>query len=356
MARRTSSHLSPEKVGKRALRDVREPFVGWVRQEGDDDSTLEAIAGNLEFLLGLILVARVSSAKPVATRFAPAEIDDALHEVIPDLVESFEMPAAAVGTFQDLLHDYLEFLDETGRWTGTVDDFEACHEILHEHSDHEVEVPEEVLDLVAEVGPEEEDAAVLASAAVRAAVSLCRQVRDGFEVEETGDVPQEVYDRAAIDAGRSPGESTTWVVLVWIAVVRTGLVVGVPDAPRLRTSTDLDLAGTSDEARDVRREIVGRLLRDDPTALLTGTSPAAGLMPQLLVGNVLGQPTTRLEVTGTLTALFGDAEAVASVDGIVVGHLERLGVLGLVSDTDPWTIERGFWPALLWGMQTSPEV
>ena len=42
--------------------------------------------------------------------------------------------------------------------------------------------------------------------------------------------------------------------------------------------------------------------------------------------------------------------------GVVEEHLQGLGRLGITSPTGPWTLEPGFWPAALWGLETSPEV
>lgn len=345
----------PADLGREALRETGPAFVEWLRDSGTEVSS-DAVLGNLGHVLGVVLWPRAAG-RTEGTRFGAEEVERAVHDVVPLLVRESDLPAEAADVLVDALHDYLEFLDETGRWTGSAEEFAACHEILHDHAEPGLELDQQTLDLIGEVGAAEEDEALLASLPVRTAVSLFRQAREGLDLAGEEAV-QAAFLRAAEEVGRPAQsvEEVPWVVVVWWVMAHAGLVEAGDEGDDTRTSTPagLDLADDSEAAREWRREIVGRLVRDDPAA--DGPWPVGVVTPYLLVASTAGEVVDTEFVRATLATVSPDEERNRLALEEVERHLAFLGSMGITGPAEPWTVERGFRPAVLWGLETSPEV
>lgn len=345
---------TPSDLGRVALSDVGGPFVAWLAERGVDVSA-EAALGNLAHVVGVSVFLRDGTDRTVGTSFTPEEVDRTVREFVPAMVRDSDLPPEAGDTLVEALHDYLEFLDETGRWTGSSAGYEGCHEILHEYAEPGLELDQETLDAIAAVGPAEEDDALLASLPVRAAVSLLRQAREGLDPTAEDEVTAAFLTTAA-ELGLTAGgvEDVPSIVVVWWVMAHAGLTASAADDRRTTTPPGLDLADASTEARRWRREVVGRLIRDDPQA--EGSWPVGDVVPYLLVASVEGEVVDTGFIEGVLATVSPDAQLNRSALGVVEGHLRELGRLGITSPAEPWTLAPGFWPAALWGLETSPEV
>lgn len=345
---------APADLGREALRETGEAFVQWLRDSGAEVSS-DAVLGNLGHVLGVTLWPRAAG-RTEGTRFTADEVGRTVHEFVPVLVAESELPAEAGDVLVDALHDYLEFLDETGRWTGSAQEFAQCHEILHDHAEPGLELDQQTLDDIAAVGADEEDEALLASLPVRTAISLFRQAREGLDLG-TAEAVEAAFLVTAQELGRPAQEieEVPWVVVVWWVMAHAGLL-GTGEAGDRRTSTPegLDLGDGSEAARQWRREIVGRLIRDDPAA--DGPWPVGVVTPYLLVASTEGDDVDTEFIQGVLATVSPDPERNRLALDEVERHLTFLGSLGITGPVEPWTVARGFWPAALWGVETSPEV
>jgi len=349
-----TSGPAPSDLGREALRDVGGAFVAWLAERGVEVSP-DAALGNLAHVVGVSVVLRDGAERTVGTAFTPEEVDRTVREFVPAMVRDSDLPPEAGETLVEALHDYLEFLDETGRWTGSAADYEGCHEILHEHAEPGLELDQETLDAIAAVSADVEDEALLGSLPVRAAVSLFRQAREGLDLT-TEDEVEAAFLATAAELGLTARgvEEVPWIVVVWWVMANAGLTASADDDRCTATPPGLDLADASPEARRWRREVVGRLIRDDPRA--EGPWPVGDVVPYLLVASVEGEVVDTGFVEGVLATVSPDAERNRVALGVVEEHLQGLGRLGITSPTGPWTLEPGFWPAALWGLETSPEV
>ena len=100
------------------------------------------------------------------------------------------------------------------------------------------------------------------------------------------------------------------------------------------------------ESRELRRLLVGRFVLDDPGNLDGGFSIAEAVLPTVLASAVTGRPFD----DAALDDLVANADVLGPAAGVAVEELRErlsdLAVLGLLSASAPWTVARGFWPAL----------
>ncbi|WP_432488346.1 hypothetical protein [Kineococcus sp. SYSU DK018] len=342
-------------AGEHALRELRAPLQEWLRHRAviDDEVGADGVVDALATSLGGLLTSRPGVREPVVTRFAPEEVEVLTARVLPALArqsgspepEEVELDLRAVW------YQFLGFLGETGRWSGTAGHLETCLAIL---GPAETDVLELLTAAAEDVGPEEEDAAVLASFPVRVASAVLEHVGEGLEVPDDEEL------------------SAADVAALLTALGRPGQEVGLEDVPWLRqvvlAMIDLDLLDGEDEtsltpggeaagwldaepaARELRRDLVGRFLLDDPATLDGGFSVAEAVLPTVLAAAVVGEPFDEdaLDELVEESADLGPASAAALEE--VRERIADLAAAGLVSATAPWTVARGFWPAVAAGI------
>ncbi|WP_369053079.1 hypothetical protein [Kineococcus terrestris] len=334
----------------RALRDLRAPLVAWFDEwtgedpEVDGEAVVEVFAGTLDDLLEL------RGGEPTATAFTPADLELLLGRVVPAQVAASgtEDPQGVTDDLRAVWSAYLLFLEETGRWTGTPEDLAACREALHPA---EPDVAEVLAAAAADVDAQQEDAVVLTSFPVRAARAVLERVGDRLAVPEDEELalPDVEALLAALDVrpAEAPAalEDVPWLQQVVVTMIDLELLDGDDETelrPGPQAPTWLD---PDEEARAVRRALVGRFVVHDPDVLGGGFSVAEALVPTVLAAAATGTPFS----SRTLDRLVDRAGPLGAAAGAALEQLvDRLGDLrafGLVSE-EPWTVEPGLWPAL----------
>ncbi|MGI4894144.1 MAG: hypothetical protein ACRYF3_03405 [Janthinobacterium lividum] len=374
MARQqTSSPLDHERLARRALRDLKDPFTAWVREssqphdhadhEGHDheeEMTPQDVLEVLTLSLGVVLYRRASASKPSATAFEPAEIERLVLDPPPpifDGVPDEEAQPAILAVWQD----FFEFLADTDRWTGPTEELEACRQLLDEATVGD-RIVHALSAAVEDVEAEQEDSAVLASFPAQVVAVVLERVGSGLVL--TSDQDLRPADVAAVVAaldqplpepsagGETTLEDVSWLFHIWALLIDCGLIALTVDDDVDRAALTPDAAhwsGVDDEARDLRREVVGRWLLEDPTTLTEGESGIDLLMPSVL-GAVLteGQVDEQIISEWLEDLLAPEDRAAAAAD--VLGRIADLGHFGIVSASTPWSIERGLWPAIGWAL------
>ena len=388
--RQNSAPPDDEGRARRALRDLREPFAAWITEasqehdheghdhgdhghgdhghEGHDHEPVDAqeLVEVLTLSLARVLRLRASPHKPVATRFTPAEVERLVADPPPPIFEGItdeEAQQAILAVWQD----FLEFLGDTDRWTGSPQELDECLDVLEDATGAD-DVLRALLLAAEEVSAQEEDATVLASFPVRAATALLDHVGAGVEVTATGDLPAEDVARtvtslglplpAAADGGQVQAGDVPWLRHLWTLLVDLGLLqVSAADGRARPTETAARWLAADDLGRRVRRGVVGFFALDDPAALDDEEeSPVELAMPSVLAAIVTGAEVTpqwlAQSLAGPLEDLVG-AEAAGAAVGQVVERLRTLAGHGIVSASTPWTVERGYWPAVAAAVEES---
>jgi hypothetical protein len=343
-------------LGQRALGDLRGDFVAWLEEnvEVDEEVGAAAVAEALTVGAGGLLTVRSGA---VVSRLTPVDVEALTAQVIPAMVSDSGTPEPAEmqEDLEAIWYQFLAFLGETGRWTGSQGDLETSLTLLAG------EPPElaEVFAAAAEgVDEGEEDATVLASFPVRAAQAVLAHVGEGLVVPD--------------DAELAPDSVTAVLALfenpIPITADQDGAPQDLEDVPWLRqvvlTMIDLDLLDGDDETllvpgaeaqgwldptpepRELRRLLVGRFVLDDPGTLDGGFSITEAVMPTVLASAVAGNPFD----DAALDELVVNADVLGPAAGVAVEELRErlsdLAVFGILSESAPWTVARGYWPAL----------
>ncbi|WP_432571530.1 hypothetical protein [Kineococcus sp. SYSU DK005] len=352
-------------TGDRALRELRGPFVDWLRRSAvvDEEVGVEGVADALAVSLGGLRALRPSSAP--ATRTTPEEVEVLTARVLPALVEDSDDAEEVQEDLRAVWYQFLAFLGETGRWSGTAGHLETCLALL---GPGEVD-PAELLAAAAEqVGAREEDAAVLTSFPVRVASAVLAHVGAGTAVPDDEELAADdvaavlaalgdhAPPLAPVEEGAPPRlEDVPWLRQVVLAMIDLELLDGEDDerlAPGVEAATWLD---DDEDARELRRDLVGRFLLDDPATLDGGFSVAEALLPTVLASAVLGEPIDETDLADLVEEAGDLGPAASAAVDEVRERIDELAAVGLVSPAAPWTVQRGFWPAVSAGISEQAE-
>ncbi|WP_432537443.1 hypothetical protein [Kineococcus arenarius] len=345
-------------AGERALRDLRRPLEQWLHQHAglDEEIGADGVVDALAVSLGGLLVLRPPAGAPVATRFTPEEVEVLTGRVLPALAEQVgaDEPEEVEEDFRAVWYQFLSFLAATGRWSGAPGHLETCLALL---GAAETDLLEVLVQAAQDVGPEEEDAAVLASFPVRVASAVLAHVGGGIAVPDDEELSADdvaavlsALDHPAGEGDAPSLEDVPWLRQVLLAMLDLDLLDGEDEtalAPGEEAATWLD---AEPEARELRRELVGRFVLDDPATLDGGFSVAEALLPTVLAAAVAGQPLDEAELAGLVEEVADLGPAVAAAVEEVRERLADLAAFGVVSPTSPWTVVRGYWPAVAAGV------
>ncbi|NAZ80278.1 hypothetical protein GTR02_00385 [Kineococcus sp. R8] len=342
--------------GESALRELREPLRRWLdlNAEVDEEVGVDAILEALTVAAGGLLTVRPQAQ---LTRQSPEDVEALTGRVIPAMVSDVGPPDPDEmrEDLASLWLTFLTFLGDTGRWTGSRGDLETCLSLL---AGEPPAVTEVLAQAAAGVDEGEEDATVLASFPVRAAMAVLEQVGEGLVVPDDEELAAD--DVTAVLAGFEHAlplpvdedgeplhlEDVPWLRQVVVTMIALDLLDGEDETllvPGEEAATWLDPAP---EPRELRRHLVGRFVLDDPSALDGGFSVSEAVLPTVLAAAAAGQPFD----DSSLDELVDGAAGLGPAAAVAVEELrERLADLarfGVVSASAPWTVARGYWPAI----------
>ena len=358
-----ASSEDPTQLGERAMRDLRQPLAQWLAENVriDEEVGADTIVEVLTVSVGGLISLRPSPDVTV-TRFSPEEVESLVQRIIPMQVADAQAPdqAEMERDFQAVWFQFLAFLGDTGRWTGSQGDLETCLSLLQTE---EPDLEAALALAAADVDADEEDATILTSLPVRAAAAVLAHVGEGLDVPDDEEIAAD--DVTAILAGfehhvpitADDGEpqhleDVPWLHLVVLAMIELELLE-TDEAETLLTPTEAaaDWLQPTPGPRELRRELVGRFLLTDPETLGGGFSVAEAVMPSLFAAAMTGHPLDDEaldEVMDTLADMGPAASVVAAEE--VRHRLADLAVFGVVSENAPWTVARGYWPAVAAGV------
>lgn len=343
-------------LGERAMRELREPFAAWLDEnvEVDEEVGTGAVVEALTVGAGGLLTVRPAA---VLTRLTPEDVEALTERVIPAMVEDVGTPEPEemVEDLQSLWYQLLVFLGETGRWQGSEGDLEACLALVEGEAP---ELSEVMLAAAEDVDEEEEDATILASFPVRAAQAVLAHVGEGVEAPDDAELAGD--DVTAILAAfehRIPitadedGEpqqlaDVPWLEQIVLTMLDLDLLDGEDETLLAPGPAAADFLHPTPEPRALRRLLVGRFVLDDPSTPEGGFSVADAVLPTVLASAMTGRPFDE----ATLGELVEGAAVLGPAAGVAVDELRErlsdLAVFGIVSERAPWTVARGYWPAI----------
>ena len=151
-------------------------FVRWYERFSDAEDALQC----LHIVKLFITASHAISEESSATSFDPDSLDDAALALAGMLDES-DSDEALVEIF-DYLHLYAEFLFETGRWSGTEEDYFVVHMLLSEEAAGELDLPGDI----PELSEEEQDRAFQELPVLQLTGRLLEWIGAGKDVTSTG--------------------------------------------------------------------------------------------------------------------------------------------------------------------------
>ncbi|MFB9376049.1 hypothetical protein ACFFKU_00615 [Kineococcus gynurae] len=351
--------------GAAALAPLREPFLQWLRENAqlDEEVGAEGILEALTAGVGGLLTVRPQAQ---LTRLAPEDVEALVNRVVPAMVDDVDTDDA---TFDDedydrdeMRHDleaiwfhFLTFLGETGRWAGSPGDLETGLALLEAEP---VDPARVLAEAAEEVSVEEEDTAVLGSFPVLAARAVLEQVGAGVEVPDDAELSADsvtailaAFDHpvpSTVDADGEPTplDEVPWLRQVVVLMLDLDLLDG-EDETLLAPGAEADgWLGATEEARELRRALVGRFVLEDPATLDGGVSVSEALLPGVFAASVSGQPFDEADLAelGDPSGPLGAAADLGAQE--LRTRLADLGALGLMSEEAPWMLPRGLWPAV----------
>jgi hypothetical protein len=343
-------------LGERAMQEVGGPFAAWLDENVDVDEEVgsAAVVEALTVGAGGLLTLR-----PALTldRLTPEDVEALTDRIIPAMVEDAGTPdpEEMVEDLEAIWYQLLTFLGDTGRWKGSQGDLETCLAMLAG------EPPEltEVMAAAAETVDEgEEDETILSSFPVLAAQAVLAHVGEGITVPDDAELAGD--DVTAIlaafehripitaDAEGEPQEleDVPWLRQVVLEMLALDLLDGEDDTLLTPGSEADGWLAPAPEPRELRRHLVGRFVLDDPATLDEGFSISDAVLPTVLASAMAGDPLdeTSLDEIVDTAAVLGPA-AGAAMDELRE-RLADLAVFGVVSESAPWTVARGYWPAI----------
>lgn len=345
------------------MRDLGPVFARWLPDHAElaDDVDPGTVVEALTVSVGGLLSLRATGPGD-ATRFTPAEVEQLVQVVIPAQAAEVDPDDQAdmVQDFQAVWWQYLTFLGETGRWSGSEGDLETCLALVDVEGGG---LAEALAAAAADVTPDEEDAALLPSFPVLAVQAVLTHVGDGLDVPDDEEIaPDDVTAilaafehpiRATVDEDGGPThlDEVPWLHQVVLSMIDLGIVE--LDEAETVMSPSIEAATWRDPTtgpRELRRALVGRFVLDDPSTLAGGFSVPEAVLPSLFAAAMSGNPLDASSLQDVVAAMgdLGPAAEVAFEE--VTDRLEELGVLGVVSENAPWTVARGYWPAIAAGV------
>ena len=163
-------------LNHRAVDSLTPDFVRWYERFSDAEDALQCLAIVKLFITASHAISEESS----ATSFDPDSLDDAALALAGMLDES-DSDEALVEIF-DYLHLYAEFLFETGRWSGTEEDYFVVHMLLSEEAAGELDLPGDI----PELSEEEQDRAFQELPVLQLTGRLLEWIGAGKDVTSTG--------------------------------------------------------------------------------------------------------------------------------------------------------------------------
>ncbi len=151
-------------------------FVHWYERFSDAEDALQC----LHIVKLFISASHAISEESSATWFDPDSLDDAALALASTLDDS-DSDEALVAIF-DYLHLYAEFLFETGRWSGTEEDYFVLHMLLTEEASGELGLPDDI----PELSDEEQDQAFQELPVLQLTGRLLEWLGAGKDVTGTG--------------------------------------------------------------------------------------------------------------------------------------------------------------------------
>ncbi|MCI0142680.1 hypothetical protein KNN17_13960 [Arthrobacter bambusae] len=151
-------------------------FVRWYERFSDAEDALQC----LHIVKLFISASHAISEESSATWFDPDSLDDAALALASTLDEA-DSDEALVAIF-DYLHLYTEFLFETGRWSGTEEDYFVLHMLLTEEASGELGLPDDI----PELSDEEQDRAFQELPVLQLTGRLLEWLGAGKDVTSTG--------------------------------------------------------------------------------------------------------------------------------------------------------------------------
>ncbi|WP_432519958.1 hypothetical protein [Kineococcus sp. SYSU DK006] len=343
-------------AGEAALRELREPLRAWLEQNAlvDEEVGADAVVEALTVAVGGLLTVRPGA---VLTRLGPEDVEALVERVVPAMVADTGTPDPEdmEEDLQAVFYQFLRFLGDTGRWTGSEGDLETDLTLL---AGEPPEIDAVMAEAAAEVDEAEEDAAVLASFPVLAARAVLEQVGEGLDVPDDEELAADdvtavlasfehrIPITADVEGEPQRLEDVPWLRQVVLTMLELDLLDG-EDETLLVPGAEADgWLEPVPEARELRRHLVGRFVLDDPATLDGGFSVAEAVLPTILASAMAGTPFDE----AALGELVENAAALGPAAGVAVDELRErmsdLAVFGIVSEEPPWTVARGYWPAL----------
>ncbi|MHC6219196.1 hypothetical protein [Arthrobacter sp. MMS24-S77] len=151
-------------------------FVHWYERFSDAEDALRCLQIVKLFITAWHAISEESS----ATKIDADSLDDAAL-ALADMLDEPDSDEALVEIF-DYLHLYVEFLFETGRWSGTEEDYFVVHMLLSEEAAGEMDLPGDIPDL----SDEEQDRAFQELPVLQLTGRLLEWLGAGKDVTSTG--------------------------------------------------------------------------------------------------------------------------------------------------------------------------
>ncbi|WP_284753135.1 hypothetical protein [Arthrobacter sp. efr-133-R2A-120] len=163
-------------LNHRVVDSLTPEFVHWYERFSDAEDALRC----LHIVKLFISASHAISEESSATRFDPDSLDDAAL-ALAGMLDVADSDEALVEIF-DYLHLYAEFLFETGRWSGTEEDYFVLHMLLSEEAGGELDLPGNI----PELSDEEQDRAFQELPVLQLTGRLLEWLGSGKDVTSTG--------------------------------------------------------------------------------------------------------------------------------------------------------------------------
>ncbi|WP_437772321.1 hypothetical protein [Arthrobacter sp. KNU40] len=157
-------------------------FVHWFERFGDAPDALRC----LQIVKLFITANHAISEESSATSFDPGSLDDAAL-ALADMLDGSDIDDEsdideALAMIYDYLHLYVDFLSETGRWTGTEEEYLVVHMFLTEETAGDLDLPGDM----PELSDEEQDRAFQELPVLQLTGRLLEWIGAGKDVTSTG--------------------------------------------------------------------------------------------------------------------------------------------------------------------------
>ncbi|MCZ9883155.1 hypothetical protein [Arthrobacter sp. B2a2-09] len=346
-------------LNHRVVDSLTPEFVHWYERFSDAEDALRC----LQIVKLFITASHAISEESSATRFDPDSLDDAAL-ALADMLGESDSDEALVEIFV-YLHLYVDFLFETGRWSGTEEDYFVLQMLLTEEAAGEMDLPGDI----PELSDEEQDRAFKELPVLQLTGRLLEWLGAGKDVTSTGVLRLKDIEGAAGtvgvkargkrtgkrsllegegDAEGQPGSfevgsmhevpvlSDIWAALVGTRVLSLGSTRAVPGAgAESWHSKDLD------SRFQIRREFLAVLLAS--AVMESGSMWEEGpreneTLARVLLKGTLGEPVSVDEINRAAEIDSADEVLLAFEAMRARRELTRLADLGLVNVDTHYTV------------------